>query len=181
MPLGRASAWPAARVSALPAGVSYPVGTLPGMDEPSPQVIWRLGQPWRDLTPEVEALPAVTAVSLHGTARIMVPAGWQVRIPLEGGHVMWRDLVRHPMSTMSITPCGVSTNDSMGGWHQTSRLILVLAGEHPRWLRTEVGQAVFTTVRARGWSVDGHPETRCEARYCVRAADTSAHATDEWS
>jgi hypothetical protein len=141
------------------------------MGQTPPLILWQLGQPWRDLTPEVETFPTVTAVSLYGTARILAPVGWQMRIPLEGGRVMWRDNVRHPMSTMSVTPCGIYTTDTTGGWHQTSRLILVLAGEHPRWLLTAVGQAMFTQVRTSGWWVDGHPEERCPARHCIRAPD----------
>lgn len=142
------------------------------MVEPSLEptlVIWRLRDPWRDLTSELgTASEPVTVVSINGTARIMAE-GWQVRVPLEGGHVMARDLVRHPLARIiTATPCGVCTTDGRGGWHATTPLILVLAGEHPRWLRTPAGQEALTSVRARGWQVDGHPDEPCGAAYCPR-------------
>lgn len=141
--------------------------------------MWRLGDAWRDLAPEVEAADGpVTVVSASGTARILSATGWQVRVPLEGGHVMARDLVRHPLARLvCATPCGVHTTDYIGGWHQTTPLVLVLAGEHPRWLLTDVGRRVFPAVRSKRRPAPGHPEQPCGAAYCqLRTASASGGA-----
>lgn len=119
-------------------------------------------------TPEVETLPAVTAVSLHGTVRSLASVGWQMRIPLEGGHLMSRDLVHHSMSKMSVAPCGVYDRFD-GRLAQDESSDPGPRRRASRWLPTAVGQAVFTQVRATGWSVDGHTAECCEGQYCVRA------------
>lgn len=133
-----------------------------------PNVMWRLGDPWRDFEEDIEgAAGPVTVVTKHGTARILGPRGQQ-RIPLEGGHVMALDLVMQPLARVDATPCGVSTLDGLGGWHKTARVILLLRGEHPRWLLSELGRQVFMEVRTKGWAVEGHPDAPCGALHCIR-------------
>lgn len=133
-----------------------------------PDVMWRLGDPWRRFDDEIRASgEPVTVVTKHGSARILAK-GWQQRIPLEGGHVMHLDLVVQPLVRVEASSCGVSTTDGLGGWHKTSRVILLLRGEHPRWLLSEVGRQVFMDVGTLGWTVEGHPEAPCGALHCVR-------------
>jgi hypothetical protein len=131
-------------------------------------VIWQLGQEWRDLRAEVLGLgDAVTVVSRHGTARVLSPEGWQLRVPLEGGHRMHLDDARQPLATIDVaTPCGVHTTDGQGRWHATTRLILVLRGAHPDWLRPGIGRDLLEASLRGDWEAPGHPTQPCGAVYC---------------
>ena len=137
----------------------------------SGDVVWRLGDSWRDLRSDLAAVgDAVTVVSEHGTARVLAPEGWQLRVPLEGGHRILDDSRRHPLgSIVSASPCGVHTTDGVGGWHHTTPLILVVVGVQRRWLELPSGRAAFETVMRTGWSVTGHPPHSCGAAYCIAA------------
>lgn len=126
-----------------------------------PEVLWRLGDRWRRLEEDIEAFEeTVTVVTENGTAQVMsLVDGWQQRVPLEGGHVMKLDFRVRPLAMLSATSCGVSTIDGRGRSHKTSRVILMLRGEHPQWLLSEVGRDVFKRARTEGWAVEGHKVT----------------------
>lgn len=131
-------------------------------------VIWELGEEWRDLSGELFSRDAAaTVVSVHGTARILSRDGWQLRVPLEGGHRMRLDSVRQPLAAIDVaTPCGATTQDGQGGWHATTPLILVLHGAHPDWLRAGRGRDLLEIALRGRREAPAHPPEPCGAAYC---------------
>ncbi len=139
----------------------------PGMDDE--QTLWHLGDPWLDLLPLLPPNGPVTVVSAHGTATILdAGTGWHRRIPLEGGHRLPGDGERWRYDqVLCATPCGVNISSSNGWWHRTSRLILVAAGAHPRWLDSTLGRDVYMQVIRSGWSAPEHPPGPRGALHCM--------------
>lgn len=140
------------------------------MDESS--VLWRLGERWLDLLPRLNLAGSMTVVSLNGTATLLnLDEGWEQRVPLEGGHRLPGDGERHLLTAvLCATPCGLHIAGRGGRWHQTTRLLLVVEGLHPRWLETPLGQEAFRSVLRRRWEAPGHPPGACGARYCANGA-----------
>ena len=129
--------------------------------------LWQDGDPWRDLTEDVDAAGAVTVVSQNGTARLVDTAErLQLRLALEGGHSMLGDAQWQPYRMLKLTPCGIVIHgDSY--WARGTPLRLVLVGVLPRWMDSPHGRAAVEALIARRRpSSPNHPAKPCGAAYC---------------
>ena len=140
-------------------------------------IIWKDGDAWRDLTDEVRAAGAATAISLHGTARFIdVEHGRQARFPTPKAGLFVCDSCWLPLGDWSLTPCGFVTEAS-DHWSRGTRLRLVLAGFVPYWAGTEAGAVMLAAVQAGTEpTAPGHPDGACGAYWCPlgRAAQWQA-------
>lgn len=156
------------------------------MNEPS--VIWRSGDPWRDLADDLDGRAGVTVISRSGTARFLDLAGGRHnRLPLEDGRPMWLDTQWRPLEVGSgpggwettITPCGPNIVGVLD-WAASTPLWAVLdglwsaapdIGGTTDWTDTSLGAEIVDTI-GRGELPDsgpGHPTEPCGALLCIRA------------
>jgi hypothetical protein len=150
-----------------------------------PTVLWRSGDPWRDLVADLAELHAVTVISRSGAARFLdLVGGRHNRLALEGGHVMWCDTHWRPLEpapgpagwALSITPCGLNLLGVLD-WAAGTPLWAVLEGlwtaaptigGHADWTSTAIGTEIVASI-AQGdqpTSGGGRPGGPCGALYC---------------
>jgi len=136
-------------------------------------MLWVRGEPWRELSDELRAT-LVTVVTANGSSRVLALAeGWQQRVPLIDGHHMARDLRRQPLNEIVFaSPCGVHTETGLGqGWHLTTPVLAVIAGEDLEWAATPecaaLVEAAFADDRGDGRGDDTHPQHPCPVPYCT--------------
>lgn len=131
-------------------------------------ILWRLGDPWRDLRDEIAASPvAVWAITGHGSLRGMHPAEhWQVRIPDASGARIAGDRMQTELSAITAaTPCGVTTwGDGPESWSSSTTLLLLATGVPEDWPAIRAGM----TVEDFHATFDSHPPDGCGARLCRR-------------
>lgn len=150
-----------------------------------PTVLWRSGDPWRDLGQDLDGVDAVTVISRSGTARFLdLAAGRHNRLGLEGGHAMWLDSQWRPLDfgpgpggwAIAITPCGLNV---LGGfdWAMGTSLWAVLEGLWSAapaidgtadWTTTALGREILDAIVAGQPPTygPGHPDEACGAAYC---------------
>lgn len=130
------------------------------------RALWKLGDPWRDLQPEiVGAVELIAAVSEHGSIRLLDVAN-QVQIRMPGPHrgALPNDLYGVDLASVAVaTPCGIVTwGRGRTSWGATTRLRALLAGP-----LVEITAAIdLPQLPESQWAV-GHPDGTCGAAYCV--------------
>ena len=130
-------------------------------------ILWKDGDAWRDLTDEVSAAGAATAISLHGTARFIdVEHGRQARFSDLSAHDMDCDGEWLPLGDWSLSPCGFVT-EAPDHWSRGTPLRLVLAGFVEDWAGTPIGTETLAAVQAGTEpAAPGHPAGPCDAYWC---------------
>lgn len=145
--------------------LSDPVGIIERMHT-NIETVWTSGDPWRDLTEELDDLGDWTAISRSGTARL-VRNRQTIRMPLEGGNRLVLDGQWNPVARLIVTPCGIVYDGLLGDWSVGTQLWVVLTGVQPAWNTTALGRQILDRVVARELpEAPGHPAEPCGARYC---------------
>lgn len=132
-------------------------------------VLWQVGDRWRDLTEDLHQESQTTLLTYNGTV-ILFDAGKQLRI--SSGHVMDGDERWRSLDTIGGTPCGIFTTMIDGSAHCTTRLRLMVRGLERDLANTDDGRAALSA----DWAAPGHDPTRCRwTPYCqwVQPAGTS--------
>lgn len=136
----------------------------------TPDPLWCLGGPWRDLGGELAAGPVTVVTESRSTHLLDAPGGWRRRVP-RGGVELGRDGDRVTLREIRIaTPCGLEVaGDDPADWLVTTRLTMVLPGHEPAWEAHPAGQEILATGWGL-WDLTGHPTGSCGARWCPLAA-----------
>lgn len=140
--------------------------------EDTPTVIWRVGQPWRDLRPELAVTDAtIIAVTSHGSVRALNPVGeWQLRSPAPGHSRIAGDHQRIALTAVAVfTPCGIVTwGRSNESWSASTALTVVYLG------RPRDSERVLAAFGAVDDPDPGrHPGGPCGAAYCPNQDPTT--------
>lgn len=134
-------------------------------------VIWRVGDPWRDLREEILDYGTVTFVTENESTTILAVAdGHLARLRGRRSGRLLGDETPIPLSGVLVaTPCGfVLALSPVTRLRLTGRLVLLLAGAVPDWRSVPL---LAPTVHDRSVDVPdvvGHPTEPCGARYCIR-------------
>jgi hypothetical protein len=133
-------------------------------------LIWRSGEPWRDLTDDVAQIGVVTVVSRSGTTRILdVKHGRQVRLAMLQAHRWPSDGEWSELGRWRLTPCGL-VMIGPESWALGTPLWFVAEGECTNWYDTPLGAEVVVAIGSQAAPfAPGHPPQRCPAVYCPRA------------
>lgn len=144
-----------------------------------PTVLWRDGDPWADLTPELRDR-AVTVVSEHGTTRLIdlrPGESWHMRLPIDDQYPLYGDVERRRLDRALLTSCGVVLYERSGvSWFGTP-VRLLLDGLYPDWADTAVGLDCLVRLGDDLEPLIGHPSQRCPALYCRYRPDVRGTET----
>lgn len=134
--------------------------------EDLPAVLWRVGDPWRDLRPELDgSSETLVAVTSHGSVRaVSLEQNRQIRLPAEGhsridGDYRWMPLEGVPV----LTPCGVVTwGYTASSWSASTSLVVAFFGP------IEAAGRVVAAFGGGSSDLSDHPVEPCGAPYCPR-------------
>ncbi len=94
-------------------------------------IIWRSGEPWRDLTDEVRAVGTATVVSLRGAKRYLDAHNDKTaRMATLAARALPGDEVWVPLGAWELTPCGFEAGNG-DFWTVGTPPWLVMAGLAP--------------------------------------------------
>lgn len=144
--------------------------------EPTPpRVIWKLEDPWRDLTPDLRAETVTVVTSSLATHLIDPATAMFARLP--GAHSMIGDRAWRRLDQIAAaSPCGlILLCPQPGDWHMSTPLVLVVAGIVTNWATLDEWADIEEAARSKGtdaWDLADHPIEPCQALHCrlVQAA-----------
>lgn len=134
----------------------------------NPPVLWRLGDPWRDLLPEIaSSSETIQVVSGQGSVRhVNVLNRWQLRVAGPGGAFIRGDGIMTDLASVSVaTPCGIITwGHGPDSWSASTVLLLVATDIPDNWTEIKKGLQVADYHA----TFASHPPHDCGARLCLR-------------
>lgn len=126
--------------------------------------LWSLGDPWRNLRPEImDSLEPVVVTTVHRTVRVLnAQEGWQMRLPPVAGARIIGDGLQLVLAKIEVaTPCGIVTwGDSVDSWSASTAILTVHVAD-PEGAQDGTGPPPIRVP-----SLEDHPPTHCGARYC---------------
>lgn len=132
-------------------------------------VLWRVGDQWRELNEDLHRVREATLLTMHGSVHLLDLNEWR-QLRIRHGERMSDDDRWWILGTIEATPCGLHSTIRGGSWHSTGRLRLVVAGHDAGLASTPAG----IDAMAAEWSAPGHGEWRCRSVHCTLADPTVA-------
>lgn len=128
------------------------------------EVLWRIGDPWRDFRPIVTPSGGLIAAVTGGAVRVLDPDNQvHLRLPVDGSTLVGDGLSLELKTIEVFSPCGLIVWGSTRYSNSESTRVLFVARLGPSGQLTpceSFGDPKFT--------IDTHPAGECGARYCYR-------------